>query len=51
MKTGPYKEYFDNGKIMEEGLYLEDQKTGQWKDYDTAGTVVKKEVFKINKTK
>lgn len=36
-KIGTYKEYWDNGKLKEEGNFKDDKKDGKWSEYDITG--------------
>jgi antitoxin component YwqK of YwqJK toxin-antitoxin module len=40
LKLGPWKEFYENGKIKNEKSYLDDQLHGYYKEYDQKGNLV-----------
>ncbi|MEP7169158.1 MAG: toxin-antitoxin system YwqK family antitoxin [Bacteroidota bacterium] len=42
---GPAKTYFASGKILTEGNYKNDNESGEWKEYDETGDLVKTIVY------
>jgi antitoxin component YwqK of YwqJK toxin-antitoxin module len=42
---GPAKTYFASGKVQTEGNYKNDNETGEWKEYDENGNVIKTIVY------
>jgi len=47
-KTGLWKPYHPNSKLMDEGEFTEDQRTGEWKYYDTEGNLTKTKAHRAN---
>lgn len=45
---GEFKEFFENGKIKEQGVYYKNIEIGEWKEYDENGKVI---AIRIGKTK
>lgn len=43
--TGKFKKFYDNGKLMEEGVYDKMKKIGEWKYYDEQGKLSKSESY------
>ncbi len=46
IKHGSYFKYFPSGKLMVAGKYHNGQPDGEWKYYDEAGRIVKKEIYR-----
>ncbi len=44
--TGKWKVFWDNGKINEEGQYLNYSKNGEWKNYDINGNLERTKIYK-----
>ena len=42
---GPAKTYFASGKVQTEGNYKNDNETGEWKEYDEDGNIIKTIVY------
>ncbi len=42
------KDIIQNGELYDEGKYTNDKKTGEWKIYDTNGTLSKTKNYKEN---
>jgi antitoxin component YwqK of YwqJK toxin-antitoxin module len=51
IKGGQYVEYFDNGSKKTEGVYLNNQKEGEWFTWSDNGQLLKKEKYKNGKLK
>lgn len=39
LENGFYQEYYENGKLKSEGIYVKGQLNGVWKDYDEEGRI------------
>jgi hypothetical protein len=46
-KSDTLKTYYSNGKIKEEGVVKDDLKIGWWSYYDSIGTLMRKDEYKI----
>ena len=44
--NGLYKKVGIDGKVMEEGMYKDNQRDGEWKYYDSHGRVIKTEIYR-----
>jgi antitoxin component YwqK of YwqJK toxin-antitoxin module len=44
-KQGHYKYYYSNGKLQEEGNYVDDKKEGLWKSYWSNGNIEEESVY------
>lgn len=51
IKGGQYTEYFENGNKKTEGIYLNNQKEGEWFTWSDSGQLLKKEKYKTGKLK
>jgi antitoxin component YwqK of YwqJK toxin-antitoxin module len=51
IKNGPYRAYFEDGKLQEEGEYKNDLKDGTWKSYNKEGEMVNETKYKKGEAK
>jgi antitoxin component YwqK of YwqJK toxin-antitoxin module len=47
--VGPWKRYYDNGQLWDEGTYAGGKKVGVWKVYDKSGALKLSKVYKSRK--
>jgi antitoxin component YwqK of YwqJK toxin-antitoxin module len=48
-QVGPWKRYYENGQLWDEGTYEDGKKVGQWKVYEKSGEVKQSKVYKLKK--
>jgi antitoxin component YwqK of YwqJK toxin-antitoxin module len=48
-QIGPWKRYYENGQLWDEGNYANGTKVGEWKVYDKTGALKGSKTYKPRK--
>jgi antitoxin component YwqK of YwqJK toxin-antitoxin module len=51
MQKGSWKEYHENSTLKAEGIYVNGEKEGEWKNYDDKGKSIKSTTFSKGEVK
>src|SRR6266568_3299344 len=43
----PWRRYYENGQLWDEGAYQDGRKVGEWKTYDKSGALKQCKTFKL----
>ena len=46
-QVGPWRRYYENGQLWDEGVYKDGKKVREWKTYDESGALKQCKTFNL----
>ena len=46
-QVGPWRRYYENGQLWDEGVYKDGKKVREWKTYDKSGALKQCKTFNL----